>query len=65
MNTTSTQGSGWKWDCDHFAQERETFALHNVSSPEHEAFCNALSATHNLKIQKEGQTVTFTPSSSK
>jgi hypothetical protein len=63
MNKTSTQGSGWKWDCDHFAQQKETFALQNVSSAEHEAFCEALSATHNLKIQKVGDTVTFTPSS--
>jgi hypothetical protein len=62
MNKTSTQGSGWRWDCDHFASQKEPFKLQNVSSPDDEAFCNTLSATHNLKIQKEGETVTFTPS---
>ena len=36
--------------------------LLNVSSPEHEAFCEGLSATHHLKIEREGNQVTFIPS---
>jgi len=62
MNKTSTNGSGWKWDCDHFARQKEVFMLLNVSSAEHEAFCEGLSATHNLKIEREGNQVTFIPS---
>ena len=63
MNRTSTQGTGWKWDCEHFAKQKEAFKLENVSSIAHEAFCNALSATHNLKMQKDGAIVIFTPAS--
>jgi hypothetical protein len=62
MNKTSTDGSGWKWDCDHFAQQGEAFILTKVTSPEHEAFCNGLSANHKLRMQREGNTITFTPS---
>lgn len=61
MNRTSTQGSGWKWDCEYFAKQKEPFKLENVSSPEHEAFCNTLSTIYNLKAHKEENIVTFTP----
>ena len=61
MNKTSTQGSGWKWDCEHFAKQKEAFKLEHVSSPDHEAFCTALSTIYNLKAHKEENIVTFTP----
>lgn len=63
MNETSTAGSGWRWDCEHFAKQKEAFKLENVSSADHEAFCKVLSVTHKLEIQKEGNSVIFTPSS--
>ena len=62
MNETSTEGSGWRWDCEHFAKQEEAFKLAQVSTQDHETFCLALSVTHKLEIHKEGKAVIFTPS---
>jgi hypothetical protein len=62
MKETSTNSRLWRMECKDFVELRQPFKVYNVTSADDEAFCKVLITRHNLKMQKEGTMVIFSPS---
>jgi hypothetical protein len=65
MKETSTNSRLWRMECKDFIELKQPFKVYNVSRPDDEAFCKVLLTRHNLKMQREGTMVIFSPSASR
>jgi len=61
MNWTSTEHSKWAEQCRAFAIARKPFRLEHIFGKKEEAFCDDLCGEQNLRQEKHGAFVLFTP----
>jgi hypothetical protein len=61
MNWTSTEHGGWVEQCRQFAIQEEPFRLDHVCGAKEEQMCEQLASECNLRAEKRGSSVLFTP----